>query len=307
MSKFHVNSKGEPGRCSAEKGHCPYGDAEHHYATKAEAQQAYEASMTPVPVALTKAQRLRSAHLDQLVAHVGNSGRGNGRGTVDDPINVKGDTLLAARLLSEGKHVRLNKRAEVGTLLKDLRAIVKECEARGETAPTFDLCKVSVPKTNLFCASTIGVPRVHMPQLTGFAEPGSPGDALPKRANGKVDISTHFKADLRELGVRIEQRTVDASFLKASQAELDGPKVARKLAKARAGKLEPKVIFVTRDGYIIDGHHFFATKISLEMDTGVKQKVTVEMVDLEIGEAIAVANAYAKHMGIQTKTLGTTA
>lgn len=41
---FHVNPKtGNPGRCSARNGNCPFGNAEEHYATKEQAREAFEA------------------------------------------------------------------------------------------------------------------------------------------------------------------------------------------------------------------------------------------------------------------------
>lgn len=44
--KFHINSKGEPGRCHAQHGGCPFGSEEEHYATKGGASAAYERSMS---------------------------------------------------------------------------------------------------------------------------------------------------------------------------------------------------------------------------------------------------------------------
>lgn len=42
---FHLNSKGEPGRCKAQPGNCPFGDETAHYGTKEQARLAYEATM----------------------------------------------------------------------------------------------------------------------------------------------------------------------------------------------------------------------------------------------------------------------
>lgn len=43
--KFHINTRGEPGKCHAEHGRCPFGSEEEHYATKGGASAAYERSM----------------------------------------------------------------------------------------------------------------------------------------------------------------------------------------------------------------------------------------------------------------------
>lgn len=42
MNKFHINSKGDASQCKATKGQCPFGDEEEHYATREEAQAAFE-------------------------------------------------------------------------------------------------------------------------------------------------------------------------------------------------------------------------------------------------------------------------
>lgn len=46
MKKFHVNPEtGEPGRCRATEGYCPFGDADQHFSSADEARNAYEAQM----------------------------------------------------------------------------------------------------------------------------------------------------------------------------------------------------------------------------------------------------------------------
>ncbi len=46
MSKFHLNAKGEAGKCRAAKGKCPFGSADEHYDTPEEARSAFEKLMT---------------------------------------------------------------------------------------------------------------------------------------------------------------------------------------------------------------------------------------------------------------------
>lgn len=43
MTSFHVNGNGEPGKCSAQKGNCPFGGENDHHASASEARAAYEA------------------------------------------------------------------------------------------------------------------------------------------------------------------------------------------------------------------------------------------------------------------------
>jgi hypothetical protein len=312
MAKYHINKEGIPSICRAQK-KCPLGSNDHHYGSPEKAVKAFEKQQEKefkkaIKSVSKKGRKwnINNSHqLDQIVKNLGNHGSGTSTGTLEDPINVHGNTLLAAKLLSEGKHIRLDKVYELGTLLEDLSVMVKEAEEKGEDAPTFDLCKVSVPKVNLFCAQSKGVPRVEMPQLTGFAQKGSPASYLPSNDKGKVDLSSEFKAELIKRGVNTKQMDVKASFLKASQNELDGVKVAKKLKKMDKGTFEDKVIFVTRDNYILDGHHYYASKVGFaaKADSFKELTLRVEVVDMEIGEALDFANYYTQEMGVGAKNI----
>lgn len=95
--------------------------------------------------------------VDKLASKVGKAAPGapkagatKGTGSKADPI-VTSDVVEAAKALGEGKFVTLNSRHEVSTLIDKLAEIVDDAKKKGENAPTYDLCKVSVPGTNLFC------------------------------------------------------------------------------------------------------------------------------------------------------------
>ena len=117
--------------------------------------------------------------------------KGVGTGTKEDPI-VTSDAAEAAKALSEDKFVQLNQPDEVATLLDELAANVAEAKKLGEDAPSYNLCNVSVPGTNLFCVESKGIPRIKMPQLGGTPLPGSPAAALAG-PDGTVDLSQQFR------------------------------------------------------------------------------------------------------------------
>lgn len=238
--------------------------------------------------------------MDAAIAAIGETGGPDATGTVDDPIDVQGDLDLAARLLAEDKHIRLNKVDEVGTLLDKLADNAQKMEAAGDKAPALDLCKVSVPGTNLFCQQSKGVPRAEMPQLSGAPLAGSPADALERNKRGRVDITGPFIDRLTEAGIGIEEKSVPASSLKASQADLNGVAVAGMMQSMRAGSMKEAPIFVTRDNYVIDGHHRWAAKVGLDTEDGSVGEVEmpVRVIDMEIGEALDYANAFAQERGI---------
>lgn len=253
---------------------------------------------------------LDSARLDELTDAHNLPGSPDGAGTVDDPIAVGDDLDLAVSLLAQGKHIRLDRSDEVGTLLDKLVEQVNDAKKRGETAPTYDLCLVSVPGTNLFCRDTKGIPRPQMPQLGGFPRPGSRAFDLERTEEGGVDISAQFIEECRSRGIGLEQRTVPAYFLKATQNQLDGPKVAKiSRSMEKHGLMPGTRLFVTRDGYIIDGHHRWAAMVAWDAKNGELGdiEVDVEMLDMEIGEAIDFANAFAADYGILPAQIGANA
>jgi 2'-5' RNA ligase len=262
----------------------------------------------------TKKTMVESAELSELanlrkVHPEVRKGTPDGDGTKRHPIDVHGDLDLAQELLSQGKHVRLNTVDDVGTLLDKLASRVKQAERMGDKAPTYDLCKVSVPKTNLFCARSKGIPRTKMPQLGGIPVPGSLADKLPRDKKGEVNIADAFREELKARGIKSKIVDVKAAWLKASQANLDGPKVAGMSKAMKEGKVPDAPIFVTSDGYIIDGHHRWASKVAIDAEDGHLGDIEmpVEMLDMEIGEALDFTNAFALAMGIKPKGLGAAA
>lgn len=221
----------------------------------------------------------------------------------DEPVDVKGDVVLAAKLLGEGKRVRLNQPHEVSTLLDKLAEIVAEANAKGEQAPMFDLCKVSVRGTNLFCEHSKGIPRLEMPQLKGEPTPGSKADALQKNEKGRVSLDDVFIQHLRAKGVGVEQTTQKASFLRASQHELNGANVARISREITDGR--PTLpIFVSRDDYIVDGHHQWAATVGHDSrDGSFDIEMPVQRIDMPITDVLEEARQFAADWGLAPHSL----
>ena len=191
------------------------------------------------------------------------------------------------------------------TLLGELSKMAKEAKASGGKAPDYDLCQVSVPGTNLFCGESKGIPRKKMPQFSGSPEAGSPADSMPKNSKGEVDGTNAFVDHMTGLGVGVEERTVLASTLKASQNELVGEKVAGMMDNP---DFDPagEAIFVSRDGYVIDGHHRWAAQVGRDLEDGAvgDLPLNVRVVDMDIQEVLDEANKFASEFGIAPKTAG---
>ena len=222
-----------------------------------------------------------------------------GDGTRENPY-VTDDVAQAAAWLAEDKHVRLNSVEQVSTLLDKLHAEIQSIKDAGGEAPNINLCNVSVPGTNLFCAENVGKPRIQMPQLSGKPIKGSPADGLPKDPDGGVDLGPLFIEHLRSKGIRVTEKTYPASHLRASQNELLGNKVLGMMKSVQEGRMGPARIFTSNDQYVVDGHHRWAANVGADIADGELGNLTqdVNEVDAPILDVLAMANAFALQMGI---------
>src|SRR5262249_12373421 len=134
---------------------------------------------------------------------------------------------------------------QASTLIHELGRIAKRMQKQGKDAPFFDLCKVSISGTNLFCAETKGIKRVEMPQMDKAT-------------------TIAFIKHLEDKGYKIEKGSERAINLRATQNQLNGVKVALNMDRyVREGK-GPRRLIVSRGDYILDGHHKWAAKIGLD-------------------------------------------
>lgn len=175
-----------------------------------------------------------------------------------------------------------------------------------------NLCDVRIPGTQLMCLGNKKVPLKDMPQLMGVPKPGSKAQALVDQKkvrllNGKADLREIFKDFLREkYGKDAQETEVLARELKATQNELDGTKVAEMwwaLKEGKANKYYRGIIapiYISKDGYILDGHHRAFAVLSMDFGDGHlgDQKMPVKRVDLDIHELIAAAKEFAHEYGI---------
>ena len=222
----------------------------------------------------------------------------------------------------------------------------KTIEVGGEE--TTNLCDVTVPGTNLFCADNKGIPRAEMPQLkskpwgkgegepwvhkdgkwepTKFEETDEeyaervPASKLPG-APDEVNTEDLFKAKLEELGIEMsEPKPMNVSELKATQNELKPANVAFMVDVLMTAtppphkdkeaedkwKLSEKLrepIIVSKDGYILDGHHRWAALVALDIANGGSGDIemSVKQVDDTAEGLVEKTNNFTKDQGLQTK------
>ena len=157
-------------------------------------------------------------------------------------------------------------RGEYAWIPDILEQAIAEAKANGEKAPNFNLCDITIPGTNLYCGGNKGIPREQMPQFKGKPQPGSIADGLPKDKDGEVDTEAMFKKMLEDKGIKVSEPTqVPADQLKATQTELVGSKVAGMSKALDTDPNNPGItapIYISSDGYVLDGHHRWAAVTS---------------------------------------------
>lgn len=202
---------------------------------------------------------------------------------------------------------------QITTKIDDLARMGKEAKEKGEKAPNYNLCQVSIPGTNLYCQGNKGVPRAEMPQFKGTPEPGSPAEKLPKDKNGEVDTEEFFKQMLEKDGVKVSEPTqVPPDRLRSTQSELVGVKVAGMSQVLDAGPDHPAYeaitapIYVSNDGYVLDGHHRWAAVVAHNAANPDNQiPMNVRVIDEPIEPLVKRSNKFAEEIGIKPKAADT--
>ena len=216
----------------------------------------------------------------------------------------------AVAAILKGEVVEIQDVRHVHTVLSKLAAMATEAKEKGEKAPKYDLCKVSVAGSNLFCGSPLktkefpnGVPRINMPQLKGPPVPGSAADKLPKSKSGSVNVADQFVEHLKSLGIETSKATsVPANSLKATQAQMEGQTVARMMTDPTYNPAK-EPIFISRDNYVLDGHHRWAAQVGRDAEDGKlgDSQMNVIRVDAPISELFHRANQFTKDIGISER------
>ena len=201
-------------------------------------------------------------------------------------------------------------RQQISTIIDKLAELGNQAKEKGEQAPNFNLCQVSIPGTNLYCDGNKGIPREDMPQFKGTPEAGSPADKLPKDKSGEADTEEFFKQMLEKQGIEVSKPySVPPDRLKATQSELVGVKVAGMENALEANPQHPSItapIYVSNDGYVLDGHHRWAAVVAYNAKHPKQQiPMNVRVIDEPIVPLVKRSNAFAEAIGIKAKAADT--
>lgn len=196
--------------------------------------------------------------------------------------------------------------------------------------PKFDLCTVSVPGTNLFCGESLQIARKKMPQLKTKVTAGSPAEALLKQQyekkgkpydpNGEVDAEGAFLEHLASKGIKFDkEQTMNSTEMKATQNELVGAKVVSmataiarpddagipKENQAKVKAILTAPLIVSKDGYVLDGHHRWAAVALNDLMQGNGEnptKLNVIQVDMNIEDLVEESNSWGNDFGLERKS-----
>lgn len=226
---------------------------------------------------------------------------------------------VADRVLDTSKpnktlqQIPLSLKNKVSMKIDKLAQLGKQARERGQKAPNYNLCNITIPGTNLYCKGNKGIPRQDMPQFKGTPIAGSPADSLPKDRSGQVDTEQFFKKLLKKKGIKITKPvSISPDRLKATQSELVGVKVAG-MSKVLEDPNHPAYgkitapIYVSKDGYVLDGHHRWAAIVSHNVANPKNPiKMDVRVIDSDIIPLVKASNDFAQKMGIRAKKAETT-
>jgi hypothetical protein len=125
---------------------------------------------------------------------------------------------------------------------------------------------------------------------------------MPQLPDEKGPAFTKF---LTDKGYKTTQGTEKASFLRATQSELVGVKVSGIMGyfRTKDASTDPP-LFVSKDNYIVDGHHRWAARVGLDAENNQlgQTDVNIVRVDLPIIELLAEAETFTEGKGHKAAT-----
>ena len=103
-----------------------------------------------------------------------------------------------------------------------------------------DMCKLSPP----MCHENLGISRADMPQLDDAVLP-------------------NFLKSYQDKGISVKKGSIEVGRLKATQKEISAEKATGMADAYKEGSYDPskKPIIISKDGYVLDGHHRWAAMV----------------------------------------------
>lgn len=162
-------------------------------------------------------------------------------------------------------------------------------EKMAEREDNPDLTNLEMVGTRFYTRDNLGIPRTEMPQVPSGAK-------------------DEFLSVLDRAGIKYERVTIDPQTLHPIQSEISASKSAQIMLaeeasdKFKGGKDKARII-ISRDGYVIDGHHRWAGALMLSMrDRGTT--LNAIRVDMDHKNLIEYVLGWNRDVGIRPIGLG---
>jgi hypothetical protein len=121
----------------------------------------------------------------------------------------------------------------------------------------------------VYAKDSLGIPRYKMPQI---------------RSENRKEFFQYLTSN----GYKIKNSNLSLKDLKCSQRELNTFNIEKKITKIKCGELKP--LIVSKDNYILDGHHNFVAASLISP----KNKYPCFQISLNIHELIKIACSFHK-------------
>ena len=192
------------------------------------------------PGVIEAARRLAKYSNSQPRDDHGRFGSGGG-GSEAKPASLSTQSSESDKAMTERINASLAAGNKIECTPGQLPALMKSWET-SETPVNLHLLSVQGPgNENIFAGTNLGIPRSEMPQVAGDSE-----------TIGK------FGTLLGQAGVQAQLESIDPRSLHPTQSELDGRNASKIAESMLANGRQPSVLVVSKDDYILDGHHRWA-------------------------------------------------
>lgn len=150
-----------------------------------------------------------------------------------------------------------------------------------------DMTNMHIKNTELYDEDNLGIPRNQMPQV--------PSDAKKE-----------FVLAMEQRGAKATRGVADPKKLHPIQAEISASKaskIALSLEKRGIGSSDESRIIISKDNYVIDGHHRWAA-VSLMSFSSPDVRLPVIKIDMNHKDLIDATSAWNEATGIQSIGMG---
>jgi len=225
-------------------------------------------------------------------SHAGDRGKGNknpkGEEEVTDPNAPKpklkpgrkpdasGSLEERADKLAKGERIQVTK-SEAKKIMKIM--------AKRDDDP--DLTNMHIENTLLYDEDNLGIPRNKMPQVPS-------------------DTKAVFISEMQKRGARVQRGVADPAKLHPIQKEMSASKVGLIMKRLREKGMktgDDGRIIISKDNYVIDGHHRWAAAAMLSFEDS-SVKIPVIRVDMNHKDLISATLAWNEASGIQSIGIG---